>query len=62
MSYIFYSPVSAPYQKTEEMLRYAKINCSSFTATDIEQRRDDWYYRFYFIDEKDYFLFTLKWS
>jgi hypothetical protein len=64
MSYIFYSPVSAPYQKTAEMLRYATVNCPSYIKNDLTHRRDEdsWYYRFYFSDEKDYLLFNLKWA
>lgn len=63
MSYIFYSPVRKPFKHTEEMLVWAKVNCPSYITNDVvEKFRDDWYYRFYFGQEKDYMLFVLKWA
>jgi hypothetical protein len=63
MSYIFYSPISKPILKTEEMLKFAKANCPSYITNDLEVRgQNNWYYRFYFGDEKDYMLFVLRWS
>lgn len=62
MSYIFYRPISEPYQTTQEMLSWAKEHCASFLTNDVEKRTDDWYYRFYFADEKDMLMFTLRWS
>lgn len=62
MSYIFYIPVRQ-LEHTEEMLRWAIVNCPSYITNDaVKKGRDDWYYRFYFGQEKDYLLFALKWS
>ena len=63
MSYIFYSPISKPFWETEEMLKFAKENCPSYIKNDVEVRNHlEWYYRFYFVDEKDDMLFLLRWS
>ena len=62
MSYIFYSSVSKPFVQTEEMLVWAKVHCSSYITNDTEWRKDDWYYRLYFGEEKDYVFFTLMWG
>jgi hypothetical protein len=62
MSYIFYSPVSKPFLQTEEMLVWAKVHCPSYITNDTEWREDDWYYRFYFGQEKDYVFFRLRYG
>jgi len=65
MSYIFYSPISKPFQETEEMLKYAKETCPSYITNDAfyyHHTTGERYYRFYFGNEKDYMLFVLRWS
>jgi hypothetical protein len=62
MSYIFYSSVSKPFLETEEMLVWAKVHCPSYITNDVEDREDDWYYRFYFGQEKDYVAFSLRYG
>ena len=63
MSYIFYSPISTSFLETDKMIKYAKENCPSYITCDAVARgQNNWYYRFYFGDEKDYILFLLRWS
>jgi hypothetical protein len=64
MSYIFYSPVSKPFLQSEEMLVWAKVHCPSYITNDTEWewRENDWYYRFYFGQEKDYVFFRLRYG
>ena len=63
MSHIFYISVRQPFERIEEMLTWARVNCPSYITNDaVKKDRDDWYYRFYFGQEKDYLLFALKWS
>jgi hypothetical protein len=62
MSYIFLSPVSLPFRRTESMLDWAKAHCSSYITNDTTKDDQDWYYRFYFGDERDYLMFKLRWS
>lgn len=63
MSYIFYSSVTNPFDHTEKMLVWAKVNCPSYIKNDVvEKSRDNWHHRFYFGNEKDYLLFVLRWS
>lgn len=62
MSYIFYSPISRTFEEIDEMLAWAKTHCTSYITNDSEKRSGDWYYRFYFGEEQDLSLFTLRWS
>jgi hypothetical protein len=62
MSYIFYSSVSKPFLQTKEMLVWAKVHCPSYITNDVEKRENDWYYRFYFGQEKDYVFFRLRYG
>lgn len=62
MSHIFYSTARRPYAHTEKMAVWAKERCPSYITVDAERREDDWYYRFYFDDERDYLMFALRWS
>lgn len=65
MSYIFYWPVGKPFKETEEVLEWSKKHCPSYITNDAVFRSDeygDWYYRFYFGDERDYILCQLRWS
>ena len=62
MSYIFYWPLTKAFKDTEELLAWAKKYCPSYITNDVEKRKDDWYYRFHFSEEKDYMLFKLRWD
>ena len=45
-----------------EPLDWAKENCPSYITNDAVQIRGQYYYRFYFSNEKDRMWFTLKWA
>jgi hypothetical protein len=62
MSYIFYWSVKNSFSETERLLSWAKRHCPSYITNDTEKREDDWYYRFYFSQEKDYVFFCLRYG
>ena len=45
-----------------EPLEWAKKNCSSYITNDAVQVRGQYYYRFFFGNEKDRIWFALRWS
>lgn len=56
-------PIAFPGCKnTYEPLEWAKQNCKSYITNDAVQKRGEFYYRFYFSNEKDKVMFTLRWS
>lgn len=55
-------PVATPGCKNRyEPLEWAKMNCPSYITNDAVQKNGDYYYRFYFSNEKDILIFSLKW-
>lgn len=44
-----------------EPLEWAKKNCASYITNDAVQRGGEYYYRFYFGNDKDRVLFALRW-
>jgi hypothetical protein len=53
--------MQGPY-KSYEPLTWAKRNCPSYITNDAVQKGGVYYYRFYFANERDKILFTLRWS
>ena len=49
------------YQVGYEPLAWAKNYCKSYITNDAVQKDGVYYYRFYFSDEQDIVMFTLKW-
>lgn len=59
MSYIFKTPyIFTEFNKRLEMLDWAKKHCPSYITNDVEKTD----ICFYFSDEKDYLMFTLRWA
>ena len=55
-------PVAMPGSKYEYTpLTWAKKNCPSYITNDAVQKNGEFYYRFYFSQEQDLMMFTLKW-
>ena len=56
-------PVATPSSKPGfEPLLWAKKNCPSYITNDAVQKQGEYYYRFYFGNEKDQLMFLLRWS
>jgi len=53
---------SAGCKNVYEPLQWAKKNCPSYITNDAVQKQGEYYYRFYFSDEKDYILTVLRWT
>lgn len=51
--------LSAPAYKP---LEWAKKHCPSYITNDAIQKNGEYYYRFFFANEKDMALFILRWS
>lgn len=45
-----------------EPLQWAKKNCKSYITNDAVQKNGIYYYRFFFSNQKDVTMFTLRWS
>lgn len=45
-----------------EPLIWAKQNCPSYITNDCIQRGGNYYYRFFFGNDRDCVMFTLKWA
>lgn len=43
-------------------LEWAKKHCPSYITQDAVQKNGNYYYRFFFSDEKDLALFILRWT
>ena len=55
-------PVAFPGCKNVyEPLEWAKKFCPSYITNDAVQKNGDYYYRFYFGNQRDLIAFTLKW-
>ena len=55
-------PVATPSSKPGfEPLEWAKKNCPSYITNDAVQKQGEYYYRFYFSQERDIVAFMLKW-
>lgn len=50
-----------PHQ-TYEPLEWAKKNCPSYITNDAVQKQGVYYYRYYFGNQRDQIMFTLRWS
>jgi hypothetical protein len=63
MSYTFcFRYDKHPFVETQKILEWTIKHCSSYITNDaFKHENGEWYYRFYFYDEKDYILFMLKW-
>lgn len=63
MSYICKIPITTSFTKRLEMLNWAKKHCPSYITNDVD-KTDILFstFRFYFSDEKDYTMFTLRWA
>lgn len=60
-----YVDIPAPilYVPEYEPLEWAKKHCKSYLATDaVQDRQGNYYYRFFFSDEKDVAWFSLRWA
>ena len=62
MSYLFRSPCSAPQERSDTMLDWAKTHCASYITNTAIQGADGYHYHWYFGDEQDLLIFALKWS
>ena len=45
-----------------EPLEWAKRHCPSYITNDTVQQQGEYYYRFYFGQERDRLMFLLRWS
>ena len=45
-----------------EPLQWAKKNCPSYITNDAVQKNGEYYYRFFFSQERDQIIFALRWS
>lgn len=50
------------YVAEYEPLDWAKKYCKSYITNDAVQKQGDYYYRFFFADERDIVLFKLRWE
>ena len=56
-------PVASPGCKNYfEPLEWAKKHCPSYITNDAVQKQGEYYYRFYFSNERDRMWFVLRWS
>lgn len=55
-------PAPIAYAPEYVPLEWAKKNCPSYITQDAVQRNGNYYYRFFFRDERDLILFALRWS
>lgn len=60
--YCFELPAPNGWAVDYEPLKWAKKHCKSYITNDAVQKKGQYYYRFYFGNEKDYMLFILRWS
>lgn len=60
----YYFELPAPDKWAEEYgpLKWAKKHCKSYITIYAVQKKGQYYYRFYFGNEKDYMWFKLRWS
>ena len=55
-------PIATPGCKNSfEPLDWAKEKCPSYITNDAVQKNGDYYYRFYFSQERDLTAFILRW-
>lgn len=55
-------PAPKDFFWTYQPLNWAKEHCKSYLTTDAVQKEGNYYYRFFFSDEKDIAWFKLRWS
>lgn len=55
-------PVPKEWINAFEPLEWAKKHCPSYITNDAVQIGGDYYYRFYFGNDKDRVLFALRWA
>lgn len=49
-------------EKAYDALEWAKKNCPSYITNDTVKKEGNWYYRFFFGQEKDVMIFMLRWT
>lgn len=55
-------PAPVLYVPEYKPLEWARKNCPSYITNDAVQRNGNYYYRFYFSDERDMIVFKLTWG
>jgi len=56
-------PIATPASPSGfEPLEWAKKNCPSYITNDAVQKQGEYYYRFFFGNDRDRVFFALKWT
>lgn len=55
-------PVPKEWINAYELLEWTKKHCPSYITNDAVQKGGEYYYRFYFGNDKDLTWFALRWS